>query len=470
MKKFINSFLLFSMGPVIGAIISIVTIPLTTYFISPEEFGKSSMFTLFLGLIVTVLYLGIDQAYTREFHESNNRINLLKNAMLLPLLISVFLFIIIIFNLNFVSNVLFGSPEYKFAALLFGVTIIFMVLERFIMLSIRMEEKALEYSILNIILKLNILILTLFFVFFIRRDFLTVVYSTVFGQILADMYLIIRYRVYLDFRKFKFDKSLVIKLVKFGAPLIIAASFTRLLNSMDRIALRTWSDFYEIGIFTAALKVSATLTIIQTSFTAFWTPIALRWHKEKKNPKNFELVSNSILLLLSFLFCLILIFKDYIVLILLGSKYMDATTIIGLLCLYPIMYTLSETTTLGIIFSRKTHYNIWVSILSIIPNILLNIVLVPYFGAVGAAIATGFSYIVFFVCRSYFSSKNWVGFSVKPHIIITAILFMAAIINAQNYNYSTYINLAFLVLIIIIQIPTIKKLISFKKDNDYDFK
>lgn len=469
MNPLIKKFFGFSIGPVIGAFISFITVPITTYFVLPQEYGKASMFTVIQGLIVTILYLGIDQAYTREYHESKDKKHLLLNSMLVPILLSLLIFIIISLNLEKFSSLLFGSSEYLLATFLFGVTIIFLVFERFIMLSIRMEEKAIEYSIVSIILRLNVLIFTLLFVFFIRRDFLAVVYSTAFGQIIVDFYLIIRYRKSLNLKGFSFDNLLFKKSLKFGMPLILSAALNNLLHSIDRISLRAWSNFYEIGIFTAALKITAPLTIIQTSFTSFWTPTAYRWNSQKKEAKYYDLVSKVVLLVLSIIFCMILIFKDLAVL-LLGKEYADARYLIGLLCLYPIMYTLSETTSLGIAFSRKSYLNMWVSLISIVPNIILNYLLIPEFGAVGAAIATGVSFVVFFLGRSYFSMRNWRGFPLKQEITVSFILLFAALINTFDCSYITVINIIFLLLILLLQVPTIKKLITVrKKDKEWDF-
>ncbi|MFP7393981.1 polysaccharide biosynthesis protein [Niallia circulans] len=469
MKQFLSKLVGFSFGPIIGALIAFITIPVTTYFISPEEYGKSGMFTLYLGLVLSLLYLGLDQSYTREYHETDNKDNLLKNVLVLPLFLTIILFIVICLNTSSISLILFGDPSYRITAITFGVLLIFMVIERFLMLSIRMEEKAIEFSIVNILVKLGILILTLIFILFIRRDFLAVIYSTFFGQVLADAYLVIRYRKRLSFKNYYFDKNLLIKLLKFGSPLIIAAAMANLLNSLDRISLRIWSTFYEIGILTAALKVSATLTIVQTSFANFWVPTAYRWYNQKKSIRHFEFISQVILLVMSVCFCFILLFKDIIV-ILLSKDYYDAKFIIGLLCLQPIMYTVSETTTLGIVFSKKSYYHLWVSLIALLPNIVLNILLVPKFGAVGAAISTGFSFVLFFVSRSYFSNKNWEGFSVKKHYIIALILFLAAILNTNETSY--IINVFILIIILIIQIPTIKqiiKLIRKEEQEDWDF-
>lgn len=467
----IKKFMGFSMGPVVGAIISFITIPLTTHFISPSEFGKAQMFSVFQMLTLSFLYLGLDQAYTREYHETDNKKNLIKNAMLIPVLGSIFIFIFMLINMNYFSHYFFGKEYYHLATILVGLTIITMTVERFLLLSVRMEEKAFEYSIITILIKLVVLVFTLLFVIFIRRDFLAVVYSAIIGQLVGDFYLIIRYRKFLYIKDFQFDKELLIKMLKFGLPLVVAASLSNLLNSLDRISLRKWSTSAELGIFAAAYKISATLSIVQASFTSFWVPTAYRWYHQKKEMKHFEVVSNTILLLMSVLFVFILLFKKMVVLIL-GPQYINSEFIIGFLCLQPIMYTLSETTTLGIVFSKKSYLNIIVSVLAIIPNVILNIILVPKYGAIGAAIATGVSYIFFFISRSYFSNRNWEGFSLKSHLVVNVLIFIAALINTQNLTYMLLINLGFLLIIVVVQIPTIKKLVSIyksKNKKEWDF-
>jgi O-antigen/teichoic acid export membrane protein len=44
------------------------TVPITTRLILPEEFGKSSLFTLAQTLLSLVALLGMDQAFARYFN------------------------------------------------------------------------------------------------------------------------------------------------------------------------------------------------------------------------------------------------------------------------------------------------------------------------------------------------------------------------------------------------------------------
>lgn len=465
MNNFLKKLVGFSIGPFAGALISLITIPLTTYFIIPTEYGKASMFTLFQTILASLIFLGIDQAYSREYHSSKNKLNLLQNAILVPFLLAITIFIICVVIPQFVSLVLFDSKDYKLPAILFGLMTVLLVMERFIMVSIRMQEKALEYSVINILVKLTVLISTFVFVAFIRRDFLAVVYSAIIGQLIADTYLLIRYRRLFNLKEFFYDKPLVSKMVKFAIPIVIATSMASLLHSLDRIALRAWSDFYQIGIFTAALKIAAILSIIQTSFTSFWVPMAYRWHDEGKSIKYFKIVSDAVLLLMSIVFAGVLIFKDLLVTFL-SADYIDTKYIIGFLCMQPIIYTVSETTQLGIIFSRKSVLNIWVSIVSIIPNVLIIYFMVPNYGALGASLATAVSYIFFFTARTYFSNKCGMKFPVVKHYIIMFILFIGAIINSFEWPNVMLANILLLLIVVVIQVSTIKTIRSLIKNRN----
>jgi len=456
MEKFIKKLVGFSLGPIIAAFIAFITIPITTYFIDPSEYGKASMFSLFQTILGTFLYLGIDQSYTREYHSSNNKLNLFQNAILIPIFLSfIGLFIILLFPTQ-TSLVLFDSNEYILPSILFGIMVVAMVIERFILLSLRMQEKALEYSMLNILAKFAILIFTIIFVLFVRRDFLAVVFSTVLGQILADLYLLIRYRKLFDFKGFSIDKSLMKKMLIFGFPIVIATSLSSVLNSFDRIALRTWSDFFQIGIFTATLKIAGVLTVVQLSFTSFWVPTAYRWYEEGKDIRYFRIVSDSILFCMSILFVGVLIFKDLIVFVL-SSGYSESAYIIAFLCLQPIIYTVSETTCLGIVFSRKSYLSIWVGLIAIIPNLIINFLLVPKYGALGAAIATAVSYVFFFIARTYFSNKNGMKFATIKHNFVFLLLLAISFINIIDSSWIIYLNIGFLLIVAAFQITTVKE-------------
>ncbi|WP_233185629.1 polysaccharide biosynthesis C-terminal domain-containing protein [Thermotoga sp. SG1] len=87
---------------------------------------------------------------------------------------------------------------------------------------------------------------------------------------------------------------------------------------------------------------------------------------------------------------------------------------------------ISETTVLGINFTKKTYWHIVVTGVSAIANFVGNQLLVPYFGAKGAAISTGLSYVLFFTLRTLIAEKLYpIGFNLKK--IYTGVLLISTV-------------------------------------------
>lgn len=469
MNQFLKKLFGFSIGPIIGAFISFITVPVTTYFVNPTEFGKASMFMVIQSLSVTLIYLGIDQSYAKEYHDSKDKDALFQNALFIPLMVTVILAIIIsLFSSSF-SNLLFNSTKYHMISVLFGVMLIFSVLERFILLTSRMEEKAFEYSFYSVLIKGLILLLTIAFILVGQRKFTMVVYATIFGQILGDIILIFKYRRFLKFSPKILDWALLRRMLYFGVPLIVAASVNNLLNTSGRFFLRGYSTYSELGIYNAALKISAIVTILQTAFTSFWVPTAYRWNKENKDIKHFNAVSEILLLGMTMLFFSILFLKKYIV-TLLSNDYTSAQYVVGMLAMIPILYTLSETTTLGIAFSGKSYYNVFVSFLSLFPNIVLCYVLIPKIGTKGAAIAAAVSYVFFCFSRTWFSRKCGFKVSFKKQAINIIIFLLAAFVNLSNNQSVFFITVGLFILSVMTQSTTISRIIDIAKNpSEWNF-
>ena len=56
MKDLIRKFSAFSIGPIAGALLGFLTVPIITHFISSAEYGKTSMFTLAQGAVSMLIY------------------------------------------------------------------------------------------------------------------------------------------------------------------------------------------------------------------------------------------------------------------------------------------------------------------------------------------------------------------------------------------------------------------------------
>ena len=155
MNAIIKKFGAFSAGPIIGACISFITIPIITGFISPDEYGRASMFTLTQTILALVIYLGLDQSYVKYFNEYKEKDALFFNALVMPLFTSVIIDILLFVCREQVSIWLFDTSNENLCIFMLMLYLPFCILERFFMLRIRMQERGLLYSALSILIKIT---------------------------------------------------------------------------------------------------------------------------------------------------------------------------------------------------------------------------------------------------------------------------------------------------------------------------
>lgn len=416
----------FGIGPIVGMLISMLTVPITTRLLTPEEYGKSSLFTLFQSLFLIIGVLGIDQGYVRFYNDKNiQKDKLLQNSLFLPLCFSVFLILVCVLFFKPISLFLFGSLEVGLM-IAFCIFIPILLLNRFFLLQIRMDLKGKLYSLLNIGSQIINFFVLLFFLFFYQKSFRSIVYATITGMLINTFIIFLFIDKTFIKTKLSISKVTQKELIKFSLPLVPATLLSWLLNSFDKIGLRTWSNFDELGLYAAAFKIVALLSVFQNIFTTTWVPIAYKWNEENISKEKFELVSTIVLSVMTCLFALVVVFRD-IIMLFLGTEYRNTSKIFVFLLFAPVMYTISETTCLGINFSKKTIYNLYVSIISVCFSLFGNFILIPKFGAMGAAISNCLSYLVFFWGRTFFSRHLWFKFGLSKYIINQILLIFFAI-------------------------------------------
>lgn len=449
----------FGIGPIIGMGISMLTVPVTTRMLSPEEYGKSSLFTLFQSLFLCIGILGLDQGYVRYYNTKEiDRNNLLQNALFYPLIICAVLISICLIFLKPISNFLFGSVETGLM-IAFCFFIPALLLNRFLLLQIRMDIRGKVYSFLNIISQLITFSVLFGLLVLYQKTFRAIIYSTIIAYYINTFIIFLFCDKTFIKQRFVYSSKIQKNLLSFSLPLVPATLLGWVLNSFDKVGLRTWSDFSQLGLYSAAFKIVALLNIFQSIFCTTWTPIAYKWHEEGVEKEKFENVSCIVLAGMVILFSLIIVFRDVIMLFL-GAEYRNTSKIFVFLLFVPVLYTVSETTCLGIEFSKKTIYTLWTTIISVVLNLVGNFLLIPKYGAEGAAITTCFSYVAWFWLRTLFSRRLWFKFGLVKYII-NILLLLVFCMNMLLVN-SKIIEIILLFIVIIFNLGLI---LLTKKNN-----
>lgn len=428
----------FSIGPIVGALIGFITVPIITYFISPEEYGKSSMFTLAISILQLFVFLGMDQAYTKRYYETVNRSKLLTNAIFPAFILVMAIDLGLFLGKGKVAELLFGSSEEIICVYALIIILPGLAIEKFALMDIRMQQRGVLYSVMSILLKtLTLICIVTLFVQY-QKSFRAIVFGTTVAQLLYSGILLFCVRKSFIIRASLLDWLEIKSLLKFGLPIVPVSIIGWALSGMDKVMLRGFCDYSELGMYEVAFKVVNIIGIAQTCFTSFWVPVAHQWNNDNVDKDRFVYIGRLISLAMTGIFVLVLLFKNVIFFIL-ADDYGQAVNIVPFLLIYPIMYTVSEVTVMGIYFKEKTLNLLFVSLAASIVNIALNCILIPKAGAIGASIATGVSYTVFFWIRTLISRRIWFKFPVKEYIFITAILFVLSFCNIWIHGIGVYI-------------------------------
>lgn len=140
----------FAIGSIGSAVLGLITLPIITWFYSAEDVGRIAMLQVASNFCVLLFCLGLDQAYVREYHEEKNRSALLKSCLfpgLFFLLLSCsFLFF---YDASILSDFMYEKSD-GLLAYLTMLCFVFALVSRFLSLILRMQERALAFSLTQI--------------------------------------------------------------------------------------------------------------------------------------------------------------------------------------------------------------------------------------------------------------------------------------------------------------------------------
>ncbi|WP_339461953.1 lipopolysaccharide biosynthesis protein [Pseudomonas sp. EA_105y_Pfl2_R69] len=397
----------FAIGPVGGAALGFITLPIITWFYSAEDIGRIAMFQVVSSFCILLFSLGLDQVYVREYHESEHKPALLKTA-LLPGLLSLVVGLALCFVVpGFISQALF-SVDSVLISILVALCFLAAFVSRFLSLILRMQERGLAFSMSQVLPKVLFLsVIGVYVLFSFGFDLFHLVIAHALSITAVTLIYVWNTRQeWLVALKQRVDTEKLKAMLRFGAPLIMGGIAFWGLTAMDKIFLRTFSSFEELGVYSVASSFAAAAIVFQSIFSIIWAPTVYKWAAEGINTEKIDQVTEYVLVAVVILFSLAGLFS-WAVTYLLPASYAKVQYILVTCMAYPLFYTLSETTVVGLGITRKSSYAMAASIIAVLVNLVGNYLLVPLYGAAGAAVSTAIAFWVFFICRTEFSCRVW---------------------------------------------------------------
>lgn len=470
-NNYIKNFLTIGLGTAISMIIGFLTTPIITRIVGTTTYGQYSIFIMYVNIGVMILCMGLDQGIMRFYFKDDSleyKKLLIRACCIIPIIATILItFLVLILSYSNIIKFEFNTK----IILLLGFCILLQIIYRLNMVQLRVAYKTKNYATLNIIQRIIYVVLTVLMIVTIKTShFQSLVIATIISYFIVVIIGIYYQRNEWKFWNINYDKKFDYKeLYKYSLPFIISMGITTIFQAIDKISLKFYCDYSEVGIYSSALNIIHIFSIVQTTFNALWSPMANEHHQKDPNDTEFYKKGNRIITVIMFIIGITLILFRNIIVLLLGNSYREAANILPFLIFNPIMYTISETTISGLTFKKKSNMHILIAAIACICNIIGNIILIPKIGSKGAAISTGISYIIFFTARTIIANKyyriNWDYKKIYTTILITAIY---ALYNTFYSNSIIIITSYIIIICIIIMLykDTIKEVVNYlKKDN-----
>lgn len=173
-------------------------------------------------------------------------------------------------------------------------------------------------------------------------------------------------------------------------PLVVSTIFVVILMRTDQVMLGQMRGDKDVGIFSAALALSEVWYFVPLAITSSVFPAMV--HAWKMDEKLFYQRLRQLYLLMVWLSLAVAIpltlFSREIVTVLYGIKYQSTATVLSIHCWTGIFLFLGVVSNMWYLLENLNHYTLYRCIVGATINVGLNLVLIPEFGANGAAIST----------------------------------------------------------------------------------
>jgi O-antigen/teichoic acid export membrane protein len=215
--------------------------------------------------------------------------------------------------------------------------------------------------------------------------------------------------------RFSFDNALWKKVMQYSYPLIIVGLGGMVNDMLSRLIYQYVVDLpvqeakHELGIFGNIYRLAVLITIMIQAFRMAAEPFFFNRSKEENAQKIYARVMKFFVIACCFMFLLISLYIDVFAWFFMAIHkplWVEGLNVVPLLALgnvfLGIYYILS-------IWYKLTHKNMlgaWITIGGAIITIVLNILLIPKFHYLGAAIAT-FSCYLFMMITSYMLGQKY---------------------------------------------------------------
>lgn len=389
LSSFISNSLWLSMGKLGTTLAGVFLIPLYTVSIGPAQFGIYELIqtsTLFLLPIITCQTGDAIQVFLLKKEANSSRV----------LTISVFVFLtvwlisLLIFPL--INRILEGF------AILFYILLFLQGLQSLLVPYFKGLNKVKTASVISVLEATSLVVLSFVFLKFLNWGLQGILWAIVTSKLFCVVAFLtkipLKETLKVDHIKIKQLKTVLI----FSAPLIPNMMGWWTNNMSDRYILKNFLGIESTGIYGVAAIFPTLINVLCTILISSWIITAMQ-NDKKKGGRMFNIMSSLFSIAITIIAMLMILVLPLIFPIFVQSKdFLPAQNFVPILLISAVFSGLASLFGVTYLSQNDTFQAATTTVASGALNIVLNLILIPLMGIMGAVVSTylSFSLLAFF--------------------------------------------------------------------------
>lgn len=453
LKSVLKGSTIYTGGQVLTKATGFILIPLYTRFLTPDDYGIIGVLNVILAMMSMILMFGVYPTQTRLYYDYKG-----DKEKVGELLFSLNCFMVVVVTTVCLLLTIFGKPLFRYfikndsiSFYPFIIIIIWTVFFNIInQLISRYYATTREYTRSALIQFVQFLTTTGFIIFFVvyrKEGAVGPIKGALIGQ--AVIFGVFYWPYARNFVA-RFDFTHIKSMMSFGMPVVIHLTAATVMTSIDRIILEKYLPLSSVGVYTLAYQLGLVMSIIVVSINKAWMPNYYDLMGSEDTDRGYEIrrifcvwqvIIGAICLVGS-------LWARDVVALLATDKYYDAAGIMPIILLGYFFNGVYFFMISPIFHYKKTSRLPLITISAAVMNVVLNLILIPRQGTLGAANAMMLSFLSLAVL-SYFIGKRYFN----PHFEIARLTVLAIIVSIPsmllNFGHGLTFSVVYKILVVV---------------------
>jgi len=422
--------------------------------LGPIDYGAVSLGVTTLSLLSTLCLLGLHSGigrYLPRFDSEENRKGVIVSGFQIAIPIATFTGLAVGALANPIATYIFTDPSVAPFLRIFGLCIPFAALVKLSVGVIRGIQQATPRVIVqNIIPPITrFSAVAVAVVFSAGALGVAVAYAVayVIAALVGLYYVVNRTEVLSNVKPTRLHGELL----SFSAPLIVSAAMGFILADLDTFMLAYFTSTSDVGVYNVVYPIAQLLTVSLSSFGFLFMPIISELDAKGATDdmsRIYQVVTKWVVITTLPVFLVIVLFPEMTIATTFGREYIQGGTALSLLSVAYFSHTISGPNFNTLTSIGQTRLVMWDNISAGVLNAILNLLLIPDFGYLGAGAATAISYIVL---NMLYSAQLYLETGIQP--ISTALvrigIVTGTVITLLYWGTITFLPTSPLILVVI---------------------